>query len=407
MLEKLVSLMLVPLTLFYTMLPFFLGNRSKESFADPVPENLHSVRAYVAFVEEHGAPSYATSVFVRQIEPLYELLRTLGGRPRADEENKHLNAHIDETLSELCGYIAENSGIDVELLITTLPNLNKPAELVNQVVRPDTAELRGQIFALRDRAYDEGQTLLGYLLYLLGIYLSIIREVSIYTVPYEEAPDTVEVMMDVVYDDGERAVVHPGILINTQTGEVRGWTDKGMVDLGFDVNIYDLLIYGTVHCWQRELGFNLLYDLLADTTPLYNLETRRIKFVYGGKVWMIQVWKGNYGLASNGVEVGVYNRPIAGAPTVFHAAADDEMMPLSAKLYHGDELLLEKGPETHWWLSAFKLSPVIYLPESLTMTFSITFPDRKMLRAFTAAVKLHGAHDISCTVDGLTAACVF
>ena len=402
MFEKLISTVLVPLVFVYTLLPGMLGNRSSQTSPEALPTGLHSLSDYVAYVEENGAPSYSTAVFVRQMAPVYELLRTLSGRPHATEGEKTLNAHIDATLSELCGYIAENSGIDVELLIETLPNLNKPAELANQVLHLDAAKMREMIFVLRDKAYAENYPLLGHLLFFFGVYLSIIREISIYTVPYGENPDEIEILMDIIYDDGDRAVVHPGIIIRPSTGEVYGFTDGGMIDLGFDVSVYDLLVYGTVHSWQREMGFDLFYDLLSDILPIYNLATRRIKFDYADKEWMIQLWKGNYGLASNGLEIGIYNRPKGSFGSYYFAASDDEMMPLSAKLYHGDKLLLEKGPVTHWWLSAFKLSPVIYLPDSMTMCFSITFPNKTMLAAFTAAVDRKAGNGLTYTLDGLT-----
>lgn len=77
-------------------------------------------------------------------------------------------------------------------------------------------------------------------------------------------------------------------------------------------------------------------------------------------------------------------------------------MLMEASLYHGDTLLFSCGPMMHWWMSAFKLSKVLYQPKELTMTFSITFPDEELFSAFTAALDSHGAHDVSYTTDGLT-----
>lgn len=402
MLEKIISLLLAPVIFLNTMLPFFLGNRNEKTIAEPIPTGLHSVQDYVDFVRENGAPSYSTEVFVKQIEPLYEVLRICSGRPFASKNDKHLNAHIDETLSMLCGYIADNTGIDVELLIGTLPNLNRPAELANEVLKIDTAAMRARMFELRDKAYADGFSLLGYLLYFYGIYWSVIEEVNIYTRPYAEDPEMLEIVLEIVNADGASEYPNPGILIDPETGLVCGPDGNGMVGLGFDVSVYELLVYATVDCWQRSLGFDLLYDLMADSTPLYNLETRRFKFDYAGKEWMFQLWKGNYALASNGFEIGVYNRPAGSIGTHYDAAGDDEMMPLAAKLYHGDELLVEKSVERHWWLSAFKMSKVIYLPDTLTMVFSITFPNEEMLEAFTSSLNSHSAKDVTCSVNGLT-----
>ena len=402
MLEKWISILLVPLLFLQTLVPALLGNRNAQSMSDADLKTLHSLQDYVTYIDDHGAPSYATETFVRQGKPLGDLLRVLSGRPFPKDDERYLNVQLDDTLQALCAYIEENSGLDVAMLIGTVPNLNAPAELAVKTLHLDTAALREQLFALRDKAYDSNQTLLGYLLYLMGVYFSIIREVDVYTVPAENSPDELQVMMDICYDDGEKAVMSPGLFINQTTGQVRGNTDKGLIDLGFDFSIEDLVIYGAVHCWQRALGFDRLYDLLANSTFLFNMSTRRFHFNAHGKEWMIQLWKGNYGLVTNGVEVGVYNRKPGSIGTFYSAAGDDELMEMSASLYHGDKLLFSRGPVMHWWLSAFQLSKVIYQPKDLTMTFSITFPDEELFRAFTAALDSHGAHDVSYTTDGLT-----
>ena len=401
MLEKWISILLVPFLFLQTMLPAFLGNRNDQSFSEADTANLHSLSDYVAYVEEHGAPSFSTDTFVKQAKPLADTLRALSGRPFPTSEERYLNTTIDDTLTEICNYVAEESGLDVVQLIGSVPNLNAPAEFGAEVLHVNTTELREAFFRLRDKAYDSNLTWLGYVLYLLGVYYSVIREVRFYTIPTED-PDEIEVMMDIVYDDGEVNVMHPGIFINTQTGHVRGWTDKGLIDVGFDFNIRDVLIYGAVHAWQRALGFDRLYDLLANSTPLFNMSTRRFHFDAHGKEWMIQIWKGNYGRVTNGVEVGVYNRPKGSLGTFYNAAGDDEMMMMSAALYHGDTLLFSYGPTLHWWLSAFKLSKTIYQPKDLTMTFSIELPDQEMFDAFTAAIDNHGAKDVTYTTDGLT-----
>ena len=402
MLEKWISILLIPLLFLQTLVPAMFGNRNDQSMSDADLKTLHSLQDYVTYVDDHGAPSFSTETFVRQGKPLGDLLRVLSGRPFPKDEDRYLNTQIDDTLTALCAYIAEGSGIDVPMLIGSIPNLNAPAEIAVKTLRLNTTALREQLFSLRDKAYANDQTLLGYLLYLMGVYYSIIREVDIYTVPAENNPDELQVMMDICYDDGEKAVMSPGLFINQATGQVNGNSDKGLIDLGFDFSVEDLVIYGAVHCWQRSLGFDRLYDLLANSTFLFNMSTRRFHFDAHGKEWMIQLWKGNYGVCTNGVEVGVYNRKPGSIGTFYKAAGDDELMEMSASLYHGDKLLFSLGPVMHWWLSAFQLSKVLYQPKDLTMTFSITFPDRELFDAFTAALDSHGAHDVSYTTDGLT-----
>ena len=406
MLEKWISILLVPFLFLQTMLPAFFGNRNEQSFSEADTANLHSLHDYVAYVEEHGAPSFSTDTFVKQAKPLADTMRALSGRPLYKPENRFLNTTIDDTLTEVCNYVARESGLDLVRLIGSVPDLNAPAEFGAEVLHVNTTELREMFFRLRDKAYDSNLTWVGYVLYLLGVYYSVIRAVNFYAIPADD-PDEVEVMMDIVYDDGDGESMHPGIFINQKTGHVRGWTDKGLIDVGFDFNVKDVLIYGAVHAWQRALGFDRLYDLLANSTPLFNMSTRRFHFDAHGKEWMIQIWKGNYGLVTNGVEVGVYNRPKGSLGTHYNAAGDDELMLMEASLYHGDTLLFHCGPMMHWWMSAFKLSKVIYQPKDLTMAFSITFPDQEMADAFAKSIDDHGAHDVTYTMDGLTVHAVF
>ena len=403
MIEKIISILLTPLLFLNTMIPFLLGNRNEKTIADPIPTNLHSVGEYVDFVRENGAPAYSTEVFVQQVEPFFEMMRVLSGRPLASEEEKHLNAHIDEKLSMICGYIAENTGFDIELLFRVAPNLNRPAELANEVFQFDAAAMRTRVYELRDQAYDEGNDFLAAMMHLFAAYWSVIREVNVYTEPYGDNPEHLRVMMDITYDDGTHEDLDCKVIIDPESGEVYGIHEgRGMLDLGFDANIYDLITFSTVNSWQRALGYDLLFDVMTNASAFANLDTRRFKFDYCDKEWMIQIWKGNYVQISNGFEIGIYNRPAGSFGTYYSAAADDEMMPLAAKLYHGDELLMEKSAEKHWWMSAFKINKVLYLPDTLTLEFSITFPNEEMLGAFTAAVDNHGAEDVTYRVDGLT-----
>ena len=406
MLEKWISILLILLLFMQTMLPALFGNRFDRTNEDAAA-NLHSLSDYVDYVDNYGAPAYTTETFVKQAKPFADFLRLLSGRPFPTDENRYLDAQIDETMTALCSEIAAGSSLDLAMLIKSVPNLNAPAELTSKVLHVDGTTLRDYFFAQRDRAYESNNTLLGYILYFLGVYYSVIKGIRIYAMPYEDSEDEIEVIMDIVYGDGEVNVMHPGIIINQTTGEVRGWTDKGLIDLGFNFNTKDLVIYGAVNCWQRALGFSRVYDLLANSTPLFNMSTRRFHFDAHGKEWMIQIWKGNYGLVTNGMEVGVYNREKGSIGTYYNAAADNEMMEMSAALYHKDDLLFQKGPTLHWWLSAFQLSKTIYTPRSLTMTFSITFPDAEMFDAFTAAIDNHGAKDVTYTTDGLTVCATF
>ena len=86
---------------------------------------------------------------------------------------------------------------------------------------------------------------------------------------------------------------------------------------------------------------------------------------------------------------------------------NEQMMEMTMDIYHGDELLLHRGPQVHWWLNGFKMSDTIYIPASLRMEFSIVMKDEAMVRAFCNAIKNHYRRDATYTVDGLTVSVVW
>ena len=99
---------------------------------------------------------------------------------------------------------------------------------------------------------------------------------------------------------------------------------------------------------------------------------------------MIQVWKGTYFYVTNGAEIGIYNRvPGEEMGTFYNCANDEQMMEMQMKLSYGDKVLINTKPQVHWWLTGFHLSGVVYEPASLTMEYSIKFPNATMMKAFT------------------------
>ena len=402
MYQKIVSILLVPILFLFSLLPAAFGARNDEGFKLSDLKDLHTLSDYINYVQDHGAPSFDTDAFLRILAPGDIARKILHGQVLDREEEAYLDAQLDETLSSYCTYIAENTGFDLERLITHLPNLNGPAEFGAEVLHINTTELREKIFEKRDEADAEGDTFKANVFYLIGAYFSVIEKAEIRAVPSYRNPDEVMVEVTVTYYDGTKEVMYPGLFINTVTGEASGYTDTGMINLGFNCQIPELVVYATVGAWQRNLGFMLLYDILANTSPLFNYNTRRLKFDYNNKEWMIQIWKGNYALLTNGAEVGVYNREPGSKGTYYNCASDDELMNMTLQLYHGDDQLFSIGPMKHWWMNGFKLTKTIYQPKDLTMKFSIEMPDEEMLNAFAGAIDRDKTGDVTYVISGLT-----
>ena len=354
---------------------------------------------YKDMLESGAYPALSTKTFISVTSTINKIFRLLTGRGFAAPE--HFNFAADEILQELCGYIAEESGLDLLMLITSLPAPGGIPEMVSETLNLDTAIIREKFYEIRDDYDSEGNTAGAILAHFLGVYFSVIEECKAYCVPYGEwGSDWYEVYLRITVKDGTQEEVGTGIMVNPVTGEVCGKNDNGLAGIGYNVSVYELLLYAPVKVWMRNFGFCLGYDLFVYATPFFFYDTRRIKFDYEGKEWMVQVWKGNY-LTSNGAEIGIYNRDKSEWGTYYDCVGDEDMMKMSMKLYHGDELILERSEQLHWWLTGFRLSKKLYPDYSMTVDFTIEMKDEAMLRAFCEAIEKHYRRDMDYTVDGL------
>lgn len=139
----------------------------------------------------------------------------------------------------------------------------------------------------------------------------------------------------------------------------------------------------TLDAWQRSFGYCNLYDTMAphfqmifDSLPIY--------FNYDGKTWLIELWKGQYGI-NTGAEIGIYCSDEIIPPDkqkfeLFHAVTDEELFPLSLSLKkQGRELA--RLHKDHWWLTSFVMG-MFSQPGELALDCSITFPDSLMMQSF-------------------------
>lgn len=135
--------------------------------------------------------------------------------------------------------------------------------------------------------------------------------------------------------------------------------------------------------WQKDFGYCSLYDksashfnMVFDCAPVY--------FDYADHTWMIEFWKGQYGINIGG-EIGIYKADSILSPkqydhTLFHGVSEGEFLPVSMDLNFKGQPLFSVRRE-HWWLTGFRMGAYCE-PEDLTLDISITFPDECMLRSF-------------------------
>lgn len=159
--------------------------------------------------------------------------------------------------------------------------------------------------------------------------------------------------------------------------------DELIKPFGYSYVLSQDIFTSRIDAWQRDFGYCALFDKAAlhfnmvfDCLPVY--------FPYRNKTWMIEFWKGQYGI-NTGAEIGIYHTDTIVPPenyktTMFDGISDKEMLPCSFMLYDktGDYIRIS---DTHWWLTAF-LTGRFSNPSDLCMENSITFPNMEMLSAF-------------------------
>lgn len=207
-------------------------------------------------------------------------------------------------------------------------------------------------------------------------------------------------------------------------GSGPGWApDTGFARLvataGFLYDPDQDIIYSRQDATQRNFGFAYEFDALALEGLNADLDCEPIFFEYNNKLWMIELWKGQYGVETGG-EIGVYNRPATGAPayyalldaavgtrpidpvawhgSFFQSVGDDEMLDMTFTLSRKGEPLFTRPLQRHWWLTGFKWG-VDSKPSDLVMHASITFPTAGMQAAVVQAMQSMG---YAVTQAGLT-----
>ena len=178
--------------------------------------------------------------------------------------------------------------------------------------------------------------------------------------------------------------------------------NRDLAEAGFAYDRKEDIFYSLMDCWQREMGYCQLYD---EGSSLFNMvmHCEPVRFSYAGKRWMIELWKGQYGITT-GAEVGIYNTDQEDITTerftgpFYNCAQDSERLPMSFVLRkNGRVLFRRKG--LHWWLTGFKLGEFSTL-DSLTMDVRIRFPDREMRDAFLESLQALGYSDREYAVRG-------
>jgi len=183
--------------------------------------------------------------------------------------------------------------------------------------------------------------------------------------------------------------------------------------------------------WQKQFGFNEIFDM---ATPFIQLVygTVRIRFQYdyvfaldangnvrrdrnnrpiyatdsrGNRIpkdWMVQMWKGRYGLVLLGGEIGLYTKPSTQRALVYECALPEEEIVMAIDVYQhnfrtgSSTYLFTRGPHKTWWITGFVPGSFHNNRDNnrgrseIIMVTHADFPSRTMLNLFIGGLEQAG-----------------
>ncbi len=177
---------------------------------------------------------------------------------------------------------------------------------------------------------------------------------------------------------------------------------QAVYDCGFTYDSAQDIIKSRMYPWQRQTGYCWAYDMAAAHMSMI-IDCEPFYFPYKKKLWLIELWKGQYGLET-GCEIGLYRDdlsaairddhnlpflPVDGRSRFFNCVSDAERLTMQSRLYRNGDFLFQRGPEKHWWLTGFRWGLFTSNTLDLKMDVELTnFPDEEMRNNFATAMIL-------------------
>ena len=187
-----------------------------------------------------------------------------------------------------------------------------------------------------------------------------------------------------------------------ETREKIGTINELINPFGYYYNCNQDIFSTTINAWQREFGYSEFYNRNAHRLNIV-FDSEAVYFDYNEKTWLIEFWKGQYGINS-GCEVGIYYSDTLVSPalrdyTFFKSASNTNMLPMTISLFTKD-YTIAKLRQKHWWLTIFDLGKYLE-PSELSMNIGITFPNREMMNSFINALYDNGYKQNEILIRGL------
>ncbi len=190
--------------------------------------------------------------------------------------------------------------------------------------------------------------------------------------------------------DGKPLTGEFSINVVTKSNVIKNLLEKRQI-LSYQYSYVDDFYYtNDKQAWQYNFGFGKIYDIVSPYI-LLEYDYIRVFFTYGDKDWMLQMWKGQYGMIFYGGEIGIYTRKHSeegvGEWAMYACPAEENWLKMEMTLWH-EELNGEwtrefsREYDYYWWCTGFKNGHLRQEEpaDELRLTGRITFKDEEMAK---------------------------
>ncbi len=170
------------------------------------------------------------------------------------------------------------------------------------------------------------------------------------------------------------------------------YLDNLLEPAGFAYDPARNIFYARMNGWQRKFGYCRAYDEAASHFSMV-IHCEPFYFMYDNKEWLLEFWKGQYGMTTGG-EIGLYYREqqeFSKMPrelALFQAADEQDFPQISMRLLKKNKEMFRKG-QRHWWLTGFILGE-FSKPKQLVMETELLFKNVEMAQAAARAIRQAG-----------------
>ena len=177
------------------------------------------------------------------------------------------------------------------------------------------------------------------------------------------------------------------------TGIIESVVYDSINQSGFEYDNEQDIFYSIIDAWQYDYGYCRVYDeFAAPLSMIFDCEP--IYFNYNNKRWLIEFWKGQYGICT-GFEVGVYatektiyNEIMDNEDIFYEKISPEEFLDISIVAKKNGEVIFARE-DKHWWLTGFILGEFSE-PYDLSADINITLINEEMRNAFIQGLNYAG-----------------